>query len=386
MRVLAFLLAAVIFCPGLFSQSAAFTVDGDLSSLKAPVEWVYLNYVSGNQRINDSAKVTANTYHFTGNTSEPVQAGLRIKYAADRMNPQPIPFNSKRDYAVFFLEPGNIRVASADSFSNILVSGSASDAAYRKLQELARPYDLRLAALYPQYTLARKTGNTTAAQLLEKQIDSIDAAANEDVYGNYVKQNPTSPIALYALRNWAGYEIDADKVEPVFNSLPAATRNTAAGKDLQEKISVARKTGIGRQAIAFTQGDTLGHAVSLESFRGNYVLVDFWASWCGPCRAENPNLVNTYKQFHPDGFEILSVSLDRPGAKDKWIKAIHDDGLAWNHVSDLQFWNNSVAKLYGIEAIPQNLLLDPQGKIIAKNLRGEALAKKLAAIFAGGTR
>jgi peroxiredoxin len=119
----------------------------------------------------------------------------------------------------------------------------------------------------------------------------------------------------------------------------------------------------------------------LSSFRGKYLLIDFWASWCGPCRQENPTVVKAFNQFNQKGFTILGVSLDQPGAKSKWMDAIHKDGLTWTQVSDLKFWDNAAAKLYGVRGIPQNYLLDPTGKIIAKNLRGEALMKKLAEIF-----
>ena len=155
-------------------------------------------------------------------------------------------------------------------------------------------------------------------------------------------------------------------------------KNTIA---FQEQIEIAKKTGIGKFAMDFTQNDTLGMPVSLSQFRGKYVLVDFWASWCGPCRVENPNVVKVFHQYKDKGFTVLGVSLDRPNAKDKWLKAIHDDGLAWTQVSDLKFWDNEVAKLYGIRAIPQNLLIDPQGKIIAKNLRGMELEQYLAKTF-----
>lgn len=131
----------------------------------------------------------------------------------------------------------------------------------------------------------------------------------------------------------------------------------------------------------FTQNDTLGNAVSLASFKGKYVLLDFWASWCGPCRAENPNVVKAYNKYKDKGFTILSVSLDQPGKHQAWMDAIHKDGLTWTHVSDLKFWDNEVAKQYGIRAIPQNFLIDPEGKIIAKDLRGDELTKTLSELF-----
>ena len=138
---------------------------------------------------------------------------------------------------------------------------------------------------------------------------------------------------------------------------------------------------VGKEAPDFSMPDVNGKEVKLSSFRGKYVLVDFWASWCGPCRSENPNLVNAYNQFKNKNFTVLGVSLDRPGQKDKWLKAINDDKLAWTNISDLQYWNSPVVALYGFDGIPFNVLIDPQGKVIAEGLRGPGLEARLSEVL-----
>ena len=186
---------------------------------------------------------------------------------------------------------------------------------------------------------------------------------------------------MFALKNCVSGEPDVDVIGPLFDHLSEDNKRSEEGQAFQKTIAAARKTSIGQVAPDFTQNDTLDKPVSLSSFRGNYVLVDFWASWCGPCRMENPKVVAAFNRYKGKGFRILSVSLDRPGAKDKWIEAIHKDGLTWTHVSDLKFWDNEVAKTYGVKGIPQNYLLDPQGKIVGRSLRGEELEQKLAEVY-----
>jgi peroxiredoxin len=206
-------------------------------------------------------------------------------------------------------------------------------------------------------------------QSIQKQIDK------------FITEKPKSPVAAFVLN--ATYQFNEDPLilEKRFNMLDASVKKLEAGKQLEDVIAEAKIGAIGSQAIDFTQADTTGTPVSLSSFRGKYVLVDFWASWCGPCRQENPNVVENFNKFSSKNFTVLGVSLDRPGQKNKWIEAIKTDNLTWTHVSDLQFWSNAAAQLYHVKGIPQNFLVDPNGVIVAKNLRGTDLEAKLCELL-----
>ena len=378
------LLLLAFLCPFLAmaqSKPAPFEVKGSLKNMSQFADMAYLFYYTNGKSYQDSAKIVDDEYTFKGTVAEPVQARIRVKYVAATA-PKPA-FVMGRDMYTFILEPATIKIVSTDSFSNVKVKGSESYKLFKELEEQSKPYNDNLQALSTQYGNYRKLKDTVNMNRVEKSLDSLSEVQQEEVYGAYLKKNPNSPIAMIAMQSYAGWDINADKLEPIFNSFSSTVKNYPSAIAFKADLETAKKTGIGKIAMDFTQNDTLGNPVTMSSFRGKYLLIDFWASWCGPCRAENPNVVKVFNKFKDKGFHILGVSLDREGQKDKWLKAIHDDKLEWTHVSDLKFWDNAVSKQYGIKAIPQNLLLDPTGKIIGKNLRGEDLDKKLSEVFAG---
>jgi peroxiredoxin len=198
-----------------------------------------------------------------------------------------------------------------------------------------------------------------------------------------VKNHPASYLTPTLLNNLS-YELDATEIETFISGLDTTVAKVTIIKDLKTRVAVMKTVAIGQKAPDFTLNDVNDKPLPLSSKIGKskLLLVDFWASWCGPCRAENPNVVKVWKEFNKKGFDIFSVSLDQEGAKDKWMQAIKDDKLTWTHVSDLKYWSCAAAKLYAVNSIPANFLLDDKGTIIAKNLRGDDLYNKVKELLA----
>lgn len=259
-----------------------------------------------------------------------------------------------------FLDNSNITISGdKGSLDKVVISGSPSHAQYAEYITALKPYS----QIFVQ----------------DAAYDSAAYRAVADISDAFVKKYPASYIAPLAIIRYFQVTENGTKTEELYNLLPQPVKSTQLGMYAYQQIQESKINPIGAVVTEFSQTDPEGKPISISSFRGKYVLIDFWASWCRPCRMENPNVVSAYQKYKDKNFTVLGVSLDQ--AKDAWINAIKMDNLAWNHVSDLKGWGNAVAAQFQVRSIPQNFLVDPQGRIIAKNLRGPVLDKKLESIL-----
>jgi peroxiredoxin len=278
----------------------------------------------------------------------------------------------------FYLENTDIVVTGhIDSLANATISGSKTNDEAKAYNESLKPFNDKNNALYAEYTAAKQAGDKAKMTEIEKKSDAL-YAEQVAFSKEYVKTHPASFLTP-TLLNSLSLELDATEIETFINGLDTTVAKVAIIKDLKARVAVMKTVAIGQKAPDFTLNDVNDKPVPLSSKIGKskLLLIDFWASWCGPCRNENPNVVKVFKEFNKKGLDIFSVSLDREGEKEKWVQAIKDDKLTWTHVSDLKYWSCAAAKLYAVNSIPANFLLDNKGTIIGKNLRGDELYNKV---------
>jgi len=362
--LLSFFLIVILFISCEKKNENNFTINIKINGVNDG--WVYMQQnESGNWIKYDSAELKNGSVVFSGNIDMPEMFYFTIE--------------NHRGLLPVFIENGNINVvAEAQNLRQPKVDGSKSQDTYLLAIKTLAEYDEKERVLDQQYQEAQAKSETDRMDSISTAFDNLEKEKTNSIK-EFAENNNSSVVAPFIMMNYS-YLFELNDLESVAQKLDPVISDSKYTTSLNNRINILKRVEVGQPYVDFTLNDPEGNPLPLSSVvGGKYLLIDFWASWCRPCRAENPNVVAAYQKFHDKGFDVFGVSLDRD--HDKWVEAIKQDNLTWSHVSDLKYWGNEAAKLYGVQSIPHNVLLSPEGTIIAKNLRGEELQKKLTELL-----
>jgi peroxiredoxin len=367
-----FIMAVLSVLPFLAVAQENYTVRVNVKNIK-PSAKAYLNYKVNQKIYQDSASLVNNQFVFKGAQRNKMKAFVILSHEG-----KPVKTMEGTDQVAVYLEKGTVEVSTNDSLIRAHVGGTILNHDQQQMIDILEPLKKSGRAIVVAYDKAE--GNTSLQEKLKADYAAFEIRKKEAIE-TFIKNHPNSLVSLNLLLTAVDPAQDMLKARTLFNGLTAEIQKSANGRTYKDAIAAAKKVEVGSLAPDFTIKNTKGEDISMASFRGRYILLDFWASWCVPCRKESPNLVASYNQFKDKNFTVLGVSLDGINSKQQWIEAIAKDGLIWEQVSELQGWQSPVAQLYQVSTVPSNFLIDPAGRIIARDLHGDQLNQKLKTIL-----
>ncbi len=331
---------------------------------------VYLNYKNGEEKVRDSARIQNGRFVIKGTVLEPVKALLEVKY-------QEPGTKLKNEWKEFYLDKETFSIKINESVNKATLENSAINTAWTNYKKVEAASRVELNNVIAQLRNTSKEEMADPVFISRRKLKLEQANHSLDsIMGNYVLQNEDNYFSFTALDQIAGPYMEAEKIETLYGKLSPRLQKSPYGVKLKLAIDLALTTSIGKVAPDFILRDISDKEISLLQYRGKYVLLDFWASWCAPCRAENPNVVKAYNEYKSKNFTVLGLSVDREVDRGKWLKAVEEDNLPWTQIID-EANEKSAAELYSIKSIPANYLINPEGVIVAKNLRGKQLHEVL---------